>query len=209
MAEFSSTEQLRQQFVQTYIAPMVTDSRVVTAFQTIPREIFVPAEFQSAAYQDRALPIGAGQTISQPSLVAQMTELLQLTGTETVLEIGTGSGYQAAILSHLAKQVYSIERLDVLAQQARERFKQLNITNVVVIVGDGAKGYQSKAPFDAIIITATTPQVPQPLIEQLKENGRLVVPLGNRLMAGTKLNGALHLTNHGLVEFVPLITSHQ
>jgi protein-L-isoaspartate(D-aspartate) O-methyltransferase len=199
------TEQ-RQQFVQQFIAPAVTDYKIQEAFLKIPREIFVPLDLQPAAYEDRALPIGAGQTISQPSLVAKMTELLKLTGAETVLEVGTGSGFQAAILSQLAKQVYSIERIELLAQQTRDRLKQLQITNVEVIVGDGAQGYPSQAPFDAIIITASATHIPNQITGQLKEGGRIVVPLGQRLMAGVKVNRQLRLENHGLVEFVPLIT---
>ena len=202
-----STIQERQQFVQQFIAPVTTNQQVITAFQTIPREVFVPAELRAAAYEDRALAIGEGQTISQPSLVAHMTELLHLTGQETVLEVGTGSGYQAAILSQLAKQVYSIERIASLTQQANDHLKQLNITNVEVLVGDGAQGYPTQAPFDAIIVTAGAKQLPQPLIQQLKEGGRIVAPINNRLMAGTKVNGKVQLNSHGLVEFVPLITS--
>ncbi len=158
----------------------VRDRRVLEAFATIPRHRLVPEALHGNAYRDAALPIGAGQTISAPHVVAAMTEALGLTGRETVLEIGTGSGYQAAILSRLAARVVSIERVPRLAAQARTALDRLGVSNVVVYLGDGSTGRPSEAPFDAIVVTAGGPEVPAPLLDQLALGGALVGPFGRR-----------------------------
>lgn len=158
----------------------IRDERVLKAMEEIPRHLFVDESMLDRAYDDCALPIGEGQTISQPYMVALMTELLELKGDEKVLEVGTGSGYQAAILSKLAKEVITIERIENLAKRAKERLKSLGITNVRVLLGNGSIGYKEEAPYDAIIVTASSPSIPEPLIEQLCMGGRLVIPVGDR-----------------------------
>ncbi len=188
----------------------VTDQRVLKAFLTVPRHEFVFPEYRNQAYVDGPLPIGEGQVITQPSLAARMTEALHLQGNERVLEIGTGSGYQAAILSLLAKEIYTIERLPSLAERARSVLRRLGYTNVSVFLGDGTKGLPAYAPFDAILVTAGGKRIPQPLVEQLKEGGYVVMPIGedrtyHELQAGRKVQGTLHLHNLGAVCFVPLI----
>ena len=154
------------------------DTRVMNAMRTIPRHRFVPPELQSAAYANRPLPIGYGQTISQPYIVALMTDLLRLKPTDVVLEVGTGSGYQAAVLSPLVKQVYTLEIVEPLARQARERLKALGYRNVTVHHADGYEGWKSAAPFDAVIVTAAATHIPPPLVQQLKPGGRMVIPVG-------------------------------
>jgi protein-L-isoaspartate(D-aspartate) O-methyltransferase len=151
---------------------------VLTAMLKVERHLFVPRDLQSQAYQDHPLPIGEGQTISQPYIVALMTELLDFTGGEKVLEIGTGSGYQAAILAELVKEVYTIEIVESLASSARKKLDELGYRNIQVRAGDGYKGWPDAAPFDAVIVTAAPDHIPQPLIDQLKEGGRLVIPVG-------------------------------
>ncbi len=157
----------------------ITDPRVLRAMRTVPRHLFVPRDLWDQAYNDYPLPIGEGQTISQPYIVALMTEALELAGSEKVLEVGAGSGYQAAILAELAKEVYTIERLPSLAHHAEKILKKLGYKNVQVIVGDGTKGWKPQAPYEAIIVTAGAPQVPGPLVEQLALGGRLVIPVGD------------------------------
>jgi len=154
------------------------DPALLNAMRAIPRHRFVPPEYQEAAYEDRPLLIGENQTISQPYIVALMTNLLQLRGEETVLEVGTGSGYQAAILAALSKQVYTIERHPSLAQRAQTILKELGIQNVSVLQGDGSCGWPEQAPYDAIMVTAAAPKIPEPLLEQLRVGGRLVLPVG-------------------------------
>jgi protein-L-isoaspartate(D-aspartate) O-methyltransferase len=156
----------------------VSDARVVAAMRAIPREVFVPAHLAESAYDDRALPIGSEQTISQPYMVAVMTQALRLTPESRVLEVGTGSGYQAAVLSQLAREVTTMERRPELAEQARERLADLGCTNVRVVVGDGSAGHAERAPYDAILVTAGAPRVPAPLTAQLADGGRLVIPVG-------------------------------
>lgn len=153
---------------------------VLTAMRTVPRHEFVPAPVRHAAYGDHPLPIGHGQTISQPYIVAFMTEALGLQGGEKVLEVGTGSGYQAAVLAQGASAVYSIEIVAPLAEEARERMARLGYRNVFVRAGDGYKGWAEEAPFDAIIVTAAAPRIPEPLKQQLKDGGRLVIPVGDQ-----------------------------
>ena len=162
------------------VARGITDVRVLDAMKRVPRDAFVPSESQPAAYADRALPIGCGQTISQPFMVAAMTEALRLTGSERVLEVGTGSGYQAAILSVLAREVITIERQPELAAAARETLAALERTNVTVLAGDGTLGSPAHAPFDAILVAAGAPRVPDALKVQLSpDGGRLVIPVGS------------------------------
>jgi len=156
----------------------IHDPRLLDAMRRVPRHYFVPEESAVAAYADQPLPIGEGQTISQPFMVAAMTAALALTGTERVLEIGTGSGYQAAILGLLAQEVHSVENHAALAREAVERLAQLGHANVCVHVGDGTLGWLEAAPYDGIVVTAAAPSVPQPLVEQLAEGGRLVIPVG-------------------------------
>jgi protein-L-isoaspartate(D-aspartate) O-methyltransferase len=158
----------------------VDDARVLEAMRSIPRHRFVPADLAAFAYDDRPLPIGQGQTISQPYIVAYMTDLLAVSSQHRVLEIGTGSGYQAAVLAKLAKEVYTIEIIPELAREAAETLKELGFTNVQVREGDGFAGWPERAPFDRIIVTAAPAQVPQPLIDQLAAGGRLVIPVGER-----------------------------
>jgi protein-L-isoaspartate(D-aspartate) O-methyltransferase len=170
---------LRKEMVKNQIeARGVKDKRVLKAMLKVERHLFVPKAQVSNAYDDTPLPIGYGQTISQPYIVAYMTEVLKLKGNEKVLEIGTGSGYQAAILSLLCKEVYTIEIIKELGETARKRLKQLGYKNVYVKIGDGYKGWPEKAPFDAIMLTAAPDHIPAPLKQQLKNHGRLLLPLG-------------------------------
>jgi protein-L-isoaspartate(D-aspartate) O-methyltransferase len=161
------------------IARGITDPRVLDAMRRVPRDAFVPPESHPAAYADRALPIGSGQTISQPYMVAVMTEALRLTGSERVLDVGTGSGYQAAVLSVLARDVITIERRPELAESARARLAALGYANVTVLAGDGTLGHLERAPFDAIVVGAGAPRIPEALKAQLSASGgRLVIPVG-------------------------------
>jgi protein-L-isoaspartate(D-aspartate) O-methyltransferase len=160
----------------------ITNPRVLNALRRIPRHLFVPAEFRRQAYADCPLPIGLGQTISQPYIVALMTQLLDLKGDETILEVGTGSGYQAAILASLAAQVHTIERHRELAHSADRLLSDLGITNVHVHQGDGSLGLPDLSPFNGILVTAAAPVVPEPLLQQLAESGRLVIPVGDRFV---------------------------
>jgi len=175
---------------------------------SVPREKFVPKELRSSAYDDRPLPIGYGQTISQPYIVGLMTEQLQPKKEQRVLEIGTGSGYQAAILSKLVSEVYSIEIVKPLAERAEGVLRELGYNNVEVKAGDGYKGWPEHAPFDSIIVTAAPDHVPQPLVEQLKEGGRMVIPVGKsgaqKLYLLEKKNGQVQQTAVVPVKFVPL-----
>jgi len=171
----------RERMVETQIERRgISDWLVLEAMRSVPRHVFIPAEHRHLAYADSALPIANGQTISQPYIVALMTELLELKGQEKVLEIGTGSGYQAAILSHLAREVHTIERHVSLARLAARLFEDLKLTNIQVHVGDGTLGLTEFAPFAAIIVTAAAPKAPQALLDQLEDNGRLVIPVGPR-----------------------------
>lgn len=155
----------------------VTDKAVLGAIERTPRDLFVPQRFGDQAFDDRPLPIDCGQTISQPLIVALMTQALELGDRDKVLEIGTGSGYQAAILSRLARRVYSVERYRTLSKEAEDRFGQLGLTNVVTRVGDGSKGWPEQAPFDRIILTASAPERPDAILEQLKEGGIAIAPV--------------------------------
>jgi protein-L-isoaspartate(D-aspartate) O-methyltransferase len=188
----------------------IKDRRVLDIMGKIPRHLFVDEHVRDRAYGDHPLPIGEGQTISQPYVVALMTEALQLKPTDRVLEIGTGSGYQAAVLAGIVKEVYTIEIRKSLAAQAENRLKDLGYTNVKVKYADGYFGWEEFAPFDAIIITASANHIPPPLIRQLKEGGRLILPLGSTvyyqtLTLATKRKGDLDVQQMGAVAFVPMI----
>jgi protein-L-isoaspartate(D-aspartate) O-methyltransferase len=190
----------------------IRSERVLEAMGEIPRHEFVPQESLDHAYEDRPLPIGEGQTISQPYMVASMTETLELTGVERVLEIGTGSGYQAAVLSRLAAEVFTIESRTALALSARERLARLGYSNVHVHAGDGTLGLPDLAPFDAILVAAAAPEIPVPLAAQLAEGGTIVVPIGGsdnqELVRARKRGGQLVLENLYACRFVPLIGRH-
>jgi len=168
----------RRMVTEQLIAGGIKDERVLEAMGKVPREVFVEAAMADQAYEDRPLHIGMGQTISQPLIVAMMTEALELKGNEKVLEIGTGSGYQAAILAELAKEVFTIERIDVLSIRARKAIHKLLYRNVRFRIGDGSLGWPEEAPFDAIIVTAGAPSIPETLSRQLSDGGRLVIPVG-------------------------------
>src|SRR5208283_5029879 len=170
---------LRQMMVATQLVVRgIKDAHVLEAMTKVPRHLFMPKALWERAYDDAALPIGEGQTISQPYMVAVMTELLELSGDEKVLEIGTGSGYQAAVLSELAREVFTIERVPVLADESRARLAGLGYNNVTVLTGDGSKGLEEMSPFDRIIITAAAPELPEIIVKQLKEGGVIVAPVG-------------------------------
>ena len=170
----------RSQLVETLQGKGVRDMAVLRAVATIPRHLFVPASLRHQAYDDVALPIGAGQTISQPYVQARSCELLRLTGRERVLEIGTGSGYQTALLSMLAETVFSVERIADLARHAHEVVRELGLANVTIMHNDGTLGWKPNAPYDAIVVAAASPSIPQPLLDQLAPGGRLVVPVGSQ-----------------------------
>ncbi len=201
-------EAMRAKMVESQIkARGVKDPRVLSALLKVERHRFVPEKYLDSAYSDQPLPIGEGQTISQPYVVALMTELLDLKGNEKVLEIGTGSGYQAAILAELAEEVYTIEIIEPLASRAREKLSELGYRNVRVKTGDGYLGWPEAAPFDAIIVTAAPDHIPNPLIEQLKEGGRMVVPVGTHtqeLKKIVKRSGKIEVTDVIPVLFVPM-----
>jgi protein-L-isoaspartate(D-aspartate) O-methyltransferase len=190
----------------------IKDERVLEAMRQVPRHCFVTPDYHHLAYSDGPLPIGSGQTISQPYIVALMSELLGLSGDEQVLEVGTGSGYQAAVLAHLARQVHSIERHKDLAQQAICILEDLGLDNVQVHVGDGSQGLPELAPYDAIIVTAAAPNVPQPLLDQLGSEGSLVLPVGSLgaqfLERWTKQGDNYKREDVIPVAFVPLIGKH-
>jgi protein-L-isoaspartate(D-aspartate) O-methyltransferase len=189
----------------------IRDLKLLRAIESVPREAFLPPALIEHAYADQALPIDCGQTISQPSLVALMTEQLRVGDRDKVLEIGTGSGYQTAILARRARRVYSIDRYRTLVAGAEKRLAELGITNVTCMVGDGSKGWPSQAPFDRIMITAAAPAVPQALVEQLRDDGGImVVPVGaeagvQRLLRLEKNEGAVTTTDLGAVRFVPMV----
>lgn len=202
------TSKLRDRLVDRLVrSGFLTDRRVEDALRAVPRHLFVPEQSVEAAYEDRALPIGHGQTISQPTVVAIMSQALELHGTERVLEIGTGSGYQAAILSVLAKDVYSIELIEPLADEARERLDRLGY-RVKVRAGDGYRGWPEAAPFDRIILTAAPPTLPKSLVDQLAEGGVLVAPVGTglqELQRVRKTKGKLVTEILDYVLFVPMV----
>jgi protein-L-isoaspartate(D-aspartate) O-methyltransferase len=191
------------------LRPEIKDKRVLEAFSVVPREQFVPPELQSSAYEDRPLSIGYGQTISQPYIVAVMTEALELTEQDVVLEVGTGSGYQAAILAELARLVYSTERIRELGEEAREILGSLGYTNIQIKIGGEELGWSEHSPYDAIVVTAAAPFISDSLLQQLKVGGRMVIPVGSKweqeLIKLTKGETRNSVKNLGAVRFVPLI----
>ena len=191
----------------------ISDERVLQAMREIPRDFFVPEALKSQAYKDNALPIAANQTISQPFIVARMTELLELTPAARVLEIGAGSGYQTAILACIARSVFAIERVPQLASEAKERLRLLGIQNVSLRCADGTLGWETYAPYDGILVAAGSPELPQPLLNQLKIGGRLVLPVGEnresqRLIRVTRTEKGFSTEDFGGCSFVPLIGEH-
>jgi protein-L-isoaspartate(D-aspartate) O-methyltransferase len=190
----------------------VKDERVLEAMRKVPRHEFLPEAIRGMSYQDSALPLGEAQTMSQPFMVALMTELLELKGTERVLEIGTGSGYQAAVLAELCEKVYTVERIKLLADRARATLDRLGYRSVAIKVYDGTYGWKEMAPFDAILVTAGAPDIPAPLLEQLKEDGRMVIPVGERfgqtLQKIVKTPKGPVTTQSVPCIFVPLVGNH-
>ncbi len=213
MLSLSSFTINRDRMIQEQLqARGIEDARVLEAMQQIPRHIFVEDALQEQAYGDFPLPIGCGQTISQPYIVALMTETLELEGHEKVLEIGTGSGYQAVVLSQLCARVYTVERFEQLMNRARRLFDRLRCHNISSRLDDGTMGWPAEAPFDRIIVTAAGPQVPEPLLEQLADPGRLIIPVGDRfnqmLQVVELVQGQLHVHDITPVRFVDLVGAH-
>ncbi len=208
-----SYEASRSRMVREQLIPLgITDQRILDVMTTVPRHQFVQDALWNQAYGDFCLPIGAGQTISKPYVVAKMTEALQLKGHESVLEIGTGCGYQTTVLARLAERVFSVERIKALHVKARQTLDQLHITNVLCTVDDGTLGWSQYAPYDAIIVTAGGPDIPQPLIDQLADPGILVIPVGEKdnqqLIVLQKNTGKITRTPLDDVRFVSLIGDH-
>jgi protein-L-isoaspartate(D-aspartate) O-methyltransferase len=204
---------LREEMVQHLIREGgIRDENIIRALRAVPRHLFVAEPLRPQAYKDHAMPIEYEQTISQPYIVAKMTELLALTENDKVLEIGTGSGYQTAILAKIVHQVYSIERLPELAQAAQALLRSLGIDNVWIRVGDGSEGWAEEAPFAGIIVTACAPQIPEVLVRQLATGGRLVIPVGSehsqRLIRVRRYQSGQTLEDHGSCVFVRLIGKH-
>lgn len=204
---------IRDRMVQEQLLPRgIVDSSVLEAMREIPRHFFVDDALQSRAYGDFPLPIAAGQTISQPYIVALMTQALRLTGGERVLEIGTGSGYQAAVLSRLSSQVYTVERINVLLAGARRAFDKLRYFNIVAKLDDGTLGWPEHGPYDAIMVTAGGPEIPQPLVDQLADDGRLVIPVGDQRLQVLQIverNGdEVTVQELEKVRFVDLVGEH-
>jgi protein-L-isoaspartate(D-aspartate) O-methyltransferase len=212
MARVSDYRIPRDRMVQTLARKGVRDQRVLEAMRSVPRHLFVPDHLGKQAYGDHALPIGEDQTISQPFVVARMTELLQLSPEHSVLEIGSGSGYQTAILGRLAARVYSLERIPELGRQAVSRIRELGLENVKIQVFDGTVGWSDVAPFDRILVTAGAPSVPPPLLEQLASPGRLLLPEGDlksqQLILYDKTDAGIERRVSDAVVFVPLIGRH-
>jgi protein-L-isoaspartate(D-aspartate) O-methyltransferase len=201
---------LRKKMVDEYVAKRgIRDQRILQAMRDVPRHLFVPSVVAAKAYGPGALPIGAKQTISQPYIVARMIELLELTGKEKVLEIGTGTGYQAVVLSKLCAKVFSIERINELALRAAELIRVLKVYNATVKVFDGTYGWSDQAPFDRIIVAAAAPEVPEPLVQQMARTGRMVLPIGTvgnqRLARVTRVGTRVQIEDCGSAEFVPLV----
>jgi protein-L-isoaspartate(D-aspartate) O-methyltransferase len=202
----------RRRLVETLQANGISDLAVLRAIEMTPRHLFVPTGVRHRAYDDVALPIGNGQTISQPSIHARYLELLHLTGNERVLEVGTGSGYQTVLLSHLVAQVFTIERVGPLLDRARAIVRECGAKNVSFLLGDGTIGWREYAPYDAILVSAGAPDTPQPLLDQLADGGRLLIPLGDReeqlLVMFTRRGAAIERRDIAPVRFVPLLGTH-
>jgi protein-L-isoaspartate(D-aspartate) O-methyltransferase len=190
----------------------ISDLSVLRAFELTPRHLFVPSGVRHRAYEDSPLPIGHGQTISQPAVHARYLSLLALTGRERVLEVGTGSGYQTVLLAHLAEQVFSIERVPKLLEQARAVIRECGVRNVSTLLGDGTIGWREYAPYDAILVSAGSPRVPEPLLEQLAVGGHMLIPLGERdeqmLVEVTRTATGFARRDIAPVRFVPLLGTH-
>lgn len=213
MTAESILKRRREDMVRRFLAGRgIRDERVLDAMRRVPRHLFVKKLLRDRAYEDRALPIGHDQTISQPWVVARMTEMLSPGPEDSVLEIGTGSGYQTAVLALLARRVYTLERVGALARQAIERMRELGLENVKVQIFDGTVGWSDVAPFDRILVTAGAPRVPKPLLDQLAEGGRLVVPEGDRgiqsLVVYDRTPDGFRRTEGTQVAFVPLVGRH-
>ncbi|MFC6102186.1 protein-L-isoaspartate(D-aspartate) O-methyltransferase [Olivibacter domesticus] len=192
----------------------ISHQPTLEAMRKVERHLFVPSQYQRRAYEDNPLPIGYNQTISQPYIVASMTQLLEPNKDDCVLEIGTGSGYQAAVLAEIVKEVYTIEIVKDLGERTKKLMHTLGYNNVTVIIGDGYKGFEAKAPFDAIIVTAASKEIPPPLIKQLKEGGKMIIPVGSpsevqTLILLQKRNGKITKTKLIQVRFVPLTRSRE
>ena len=204
-----TSEQRKKMVKEQLIARGIKDKKVLDAMSEIPRHLFVDRSFRDRAYGDHPLPIGGGQTISQPYVVALMTEALKLKPSDRVLEIGTGSGYQAAVLAEIVKEVYTIEIRERLVESAGKLLKELGYKNIRIKYADGYFGWKENAPFDAVIVTASANHIPPPLIKQLKEGGKLIIPLGSTvyyqtLTLATKRQGLLEVEQMGGVAFVPM-----
>ncbi len=213
MNSSSTFEIYRQRMVEEQLLPRgIHDEKVLAAMRTVPRHLFVEDAMRASAYGDFPLPIDKGQTISQPYIVALMTQALQLQGHERVLEIGTGSGYQAAVLSRICDRVYTVERIDSLLGKARKVFDKLRYHNIVSRIDDGTAGWQDQAPFDCILVTAAGPVIPQPLLDQLVDPGRMIIPVGDHgvqeLQLVTKKDGEVNVEIVEHVRFVDLIGAH-
>ncbi len=212
-SEFPDYLQARQRMVREQISGRgIKDPRVITAMAQVPRHLFVPETLHGQAYGDHALPIGEGQTISQPFTVAFMSEALELMGNERVLEIGTGSGYQTAILARLAGRVYSVERIRSLLEKARKKFDRIQCQNVITRLADGSYGWKEESPFDAILVTAGAPLIPPPLVEQLRPGGTMIIPVGDlvcqKLFKVRRTQKGFSQVGLGECNFVALVGEH-
>ncbi len=208
--ETAAFSKLRQRMVETQLrARGIGDERVLDAMLRVPRHEFAPERYREQAYDDHPLPIGEGQTISQPYIVARMLEALAVSPSDRVLEVGTGSGYLTALLAELAEQVFSVERHAALADKARDLLTRMGYSNVRVLVGDGSQGYAEGAPYDAIIVSAAAAEVPRALVQQLAEGGRMIIPVGpadsQQLQLIRMVGGQPRTTLHELCRFVPLV----
>ncbi|MEB3346468.1 protein-L-isoaspartate(D-aspartate) O-methyltransferase [Aquimarina gracilis] len=208
-AQYDQDKKRKAMVTNQLIARGINDPATLRAMRKVPREAFVPKSIREHAYQDNPLPIGQGQTISQPYIVAFMTQILQLKPNYKVLEIGTGSGYQAAVLAEIVRSVYTIEIVEELGVSAKKVFQKLGYTNVITRIGDGYNGWEEHAPFDAIIVTAGIEEIPQPLLDQLAEGGRMIIPVGpsnqRNLVLVTKKKGKIKTKKVLPVRFVPFV----
>ena len=208
---FSNLKKSREKMLENHLKGRnIEDEDIIKAFAEVPREKFVPKKYRNYAYADRPLPIEEGQTISQPYIVAKMLQVVEPSSNKVALEIGTGSGYAAAVLSRIVKKVYGIEHYKTLVQKAKKRFNELGYDNINIKEGNGRKGWEEKAPFDIIIVSAAASDVPSILLEQLEENGRLIIPVGNKfsqkLILYKKEDGQVVENKLSLVRFVPLVS---
>ena len=213
-ADLAVYSSLRQAMVDLQLrARGIADERVLDAMARVPRHDFAPARYRDQAYEDHPLPIGEGQTISQPYIVASMLEALALSPRDRVLEVGTGSGYVAALLAEMTAEVVSLERHGTLAAAARELLREMGYENVRVVTGDGSRGFPESAPYDAIVVSAAAPELPQALIQQLAEGGRMIIPVGwddiQQLQLIEKRDGQLRTNSRELCRFVPLISENR